>query len=254
MKKVLTVMVALLFAASAYADLIELWSLNEGSGKNAASSGTVGTTLVHDIGGADATWVATPSGIGVDHPARFRGQANPVWENTISQFTIAAWVKLEAHEATDRQIFNGGDAGIAMGVDKWNRLCTGSNLTWAPYYETCGGSVPIGAWSFLVYTNTGLRDSGDTDASKIYIDGVKVAEGIGPWTGPTGDTYRYITLGTHQVSGQPYFNGMIDEVRLYDTVLDQAAIDALMAAGPVPIPEPSLMVLLVGALAMLRKK
>ena len=111
------------------------------------------------------------------------------------------------------------------------------------------GSVALDTWSHLacVMEDTGTGYSANNRS--IYVDGQLVASDTwGDYTG-TGAGFR---IGSCSSSTGPglYFQGSMDEVRIYGAALDGATILAHSQGNYewYPIPEPSTMVLLVTGL------
>ena len=76
-----------------------------------------------------------------------------------------------------------------------------------------------GTWYAITYTYNGLT-------AKIYINGV--LKGSSTATVPFTDNTNDLFIGRTEDAGFPYwFNGVIDEVRIYNRALPQAAIKAL---------------------------
>ncbi len=87
------------------------------------------------------------------------------------------------------------------------------------------GPVPRGIWSHIALTFDGAEE-------RLYVDGELVDQGTG--SGPPvseGD----LEIGGSDEEGN-YFNGRIDEVRIYDRALDAAEVDSDMEA-PIQTPK-----------------
>ncbi|WP_235296369.1 LamG-like jellyroll fold domain-containing protein [Portibacter marinus] len=81
-----------------------------------------------------------------------------------------------------------------------------------------GNELSVGEWTHLAFTHDGVKD-------KIFINGVAVAEK--EVTGELNNTSSPLGLGFDPMSGSNVLNGDLDEVVIFDTALDDAAILAL---------------------------
>ena len=123
-----------------------------------------------------------------------------------------------------------GEAGIADNS-------TGGILNWSwsgPFDHGVGaggtppGTIYDGAWHHVAAT----YDSA-TSTKRLYFDGVELGSGKvlgGDLNSPSGN----FGIGARIVTPGDYFNGLIDDVRIYDEALSEAAIAALSnaTAGP----------------------
>jgi hypothetical protein len=95
-------------------------------------------------------------------------------------------------------------------------------------------TVNDGVWHFV--TTTRYKDTGKM---KLYIDGELQAEGTGHTY--TLDQIAFIGIGNNPsdvADNDEWFDGMIDDVRLYDYALSDAEVSALYAEAP-PIHYPT---------------
>jgi hypothetical protein len=83
-----------------------------------------------------------------------------------------------------------------------------------------GNELPVGEWKHVVMVHDGVFD-------KIYIDGEKVAEK--EVVGNLNSTTHPLGMGFNQVDGGSYFNGKLDEVKIFTIALTDAEIQALFA-------------------------
>lgn len=100
-------------------------------------------------------------------------------------------------------------------------------------------TVADGNWHFVVLTmNT------TTDSSKIYVDGQLRCFGTAPFGGLTsGSVSVPLEVGRHFRTGwgspDYYFEGDLDEVRIYDEELTAAQIATLFQSGTTAVGDPS---------------
>ncbi|MFT3866771.1 MAG: hypothetical protein QM729_21120 [Solirubrobacterales bacterium] len=150
------------------------------------------------------------------------------------EFTLEAWVRPE------------GEGYWSPVIDKENGASEGSAAAywlydgeWEPHVPWGGTQpssgeftgvegdepLPVGKWSQLTVTWDGSR-------ARLYVDGELVD--VGPAGAPP------ITEGNLDIGGSPelgyYFDGRIDEVRIYDRALTGAEVDADME-DPIQTPK-----------------
>ncbi|WP_267900722.1 LamG domain-containing protein [Rhizobium rhizogenes] len=83
--------------------------------------------------------------------------------------------------------------------------------------------MPSGRWTHVAVTLSGHTGT-------LYIDGTEVGTNTAMYfapfhIGPTKQNW----IGRSQYSADPYFNGLIDDFRIYNGALDSSGITALMA-------------------------
>lgn len=129
-----------------------------------------------------------------------------------SIITVSAWVKSQStgfeqviYEAStySLEFYSGGQIGLS----------SYGGITATP--QTTG--TYFGAWHHVVYTADGTN-------LNIYVDGVLVKSAAGTVTNPYGGK----AVGS---SSSRYFNGAIDDVRVYNRALSAQEIMALYNAG-----------------------
>ena len=214
------------------ADVIGYWKLDETSGSSAADSsggGNPGTVT-------GATW--TPSGK-VQGCLTFNGTSSYARiSRTISNdFSVAFWVRTTQAGGTgqwwqgqglvDGEVAgNANDFGTALCGDKF-AFGTGNPDTTI----TSATSINDGAWHYCVATRE--QASGTL---KVYVDGVLEATGTGSTQSLTAAaSLRFGSLQT----GMGFFQGSLDEVRLFNRALGHLEIAALYNDSSTPPPAPT---------------
>jgi len=136
-----------------------------------------------------------------------------------SDRTILAWVYPNSYPFSINHIFHYGNSSIgqAWGLAVWDDSRLGAH-EWGSYNRY--GSVPLNNWSFLVIT---LKSNW---IKNHYINGILV--GVGNYTPNT--TLNLTPKIGSRVSPGEYWNGLIDEVRVYNRALDESEIKALYEA------------------------
>ncbi|MBN1358535.1 LamG domain-containing protein, partial [Candidatus Bathyarchaeota archaeon] len=110
----------------------------------------------------------------------------------------------------------GGNIGFEVGKE-------GSPVTWAGVVAPVNSYLAVGKWSHIVGT-------ADTATHKVclYIDGVKVPN-EGYISGQINTNSIPFQIGKRSDGG--YFEGIIDEVRIYDRALSSSEISSYYAAN-----------------------
>ncbi|HOZ48791.1 MAG TPA: glycoside hydrolase family 99-like domain-containing protein [Candidatus Hydrogenedentes bacterium] len=140
--------------------------------------------------------------------------------------TIACRLKTDVPNQDDRwfanRIHDGHvDAGFRFGLNR-------GRLTWAvpqsrwSHHVTAEEPLPLGRWVHVAGTC-------DNRCIRIYMDGRRVAE-LARW-GVVKDGGTRLTLGNYDVGHAAHFEGLLDDVRVYDHALTDAEIVALAQGG-----------------------
>jgi len=200
--------------------LVGWWKLDEAAG-----------TTVADAGGnhagalaGDPTWTQGLLGGAL----AFDGQDDHVDLgttadlNVTAQITVAAWIKVKAFDMDWQTIIAKGDTAWRLSRDQGDNLhfaCTG---LWPEWVRGKAG-VNDGQWHHVagVYDGSELR---------LYIDGkldasVKTQGSINANTHP-------VWIGDNAEEPGRAWNGLIDDVRLYNYALSQTEIEILAERSP----------------------
>jgi hypothetical protein len=156
-----------------------------------------------------------------------------------ASFSIECWARVDGgagnyrSPVTSRDSGGNGSAGyiIYAGAGNTWEFWTGSGPGWNAITTTTNtGPVVIGAWTHLV----GTYDAASLTMS-FYINGVFVAERTNSTVVPVGSIglplpFR-IGSGATEGYGNYWFNGRVDEVAMYPTVLTPTQVAANYATG-----------------------
>jgi hypothetical protein len=147
----------------------------------------------------------------------------------IADFTVAAWVYRNAYGDYQR-VFSFGS-----GTNQYMTLLAstingngGARFTISVNGNTgeenikIGASLPVGQWVHVAVTQLGK-------VATLYVNGVAVNTNTEQWQAPfrLGSTTQN-WIGRSQFASDPYFNGLIDEFRIYRGALNATEIAALM--------------------------
>jgi len=199
------------------------YAFDETSGSMAADSSGNGRngTLVNG-----PTWAAGTAGnsVSLDGMNDYVDVPDGVVSG-LSDFTVAAWVRVDS-AAADSRIFDFGiGAGTCMYITANNsdgKLQFGITTSGVGGLQTVDATaLPVGVWKHVAF----VLSSG---AGILYVDGCEVARKTGITLRPsdlgnTTDNY----IGRSQSAGDPYFAGRIDEFQIYNRALTAADVGYL---------------------------
>jgi len=234
--------------SNAKAELVAQWTFDDSSNVGKA---TVGSDLTA-VGGAAYTSSGHSGGaLSLDGSTGYLhldGDALPTGVPAgHNSYTITAWIKTSNYGEGyigANSIVGWGSYGTDGGVNAFrtNRgIDSGDGLTdysWGPNYDIVRyGTVSDGVWHFAAVT----YDS-STNTKQLYLNGNTL--GL-PMTMPEGGLD--IGAGSFRVgstnSGGEFCNGLLDDVRIYNTALTSGEIATI--AG---VPEPSSLLLIISGL------
>ena len=204
-------------AASAPRGLVAAYGFEEGSGSQVADASGYGN------GGtiANATWVDSGA---YGRALSFNGSDALVTVDDSPSLhlkgamTLEAWVKPATIDGAWRDVVYRGvdDYYLAASSQADGRPAGGGGFNGAGGDGQVFGDdrLPTGAWSYLAVTYDGSM-------LRLYVDGKEVASK--PQSGMLVASHDPLQIGGDHIFGQ-YFEGMIDEVRVYDVALAPDAI------------------------------
>jgi len=144
--------------------------------------------------------------------------------------TVSFWVKvneLPAQAEAYLLSFGGWQERWKVSLPPHGKLVwTTNNASGISDMDSGDGNVLVpGVWQHLVFVHDGTKDI-------IYMDGVQVAEKN--VSGVMNPTTKSLGIGYNAVDGGNFFNGALDEVRIYNTALSAAQIAALYTTQSTP--------------------
>ncbi len=208
--------------------LVAYWKLDDGSGTTAtdASGNGYHGTLVNMNPGTD--WVSGKIGVALD----FDGSNDYVdigsGLSPLTDFTVAAWVN-PVKSDVDLHIISKGNNGTNTQWELTTSTVSGQVdfRAWSSGTGPSGVrstlSLPVGSWTHVVGTYDGTT-------WRIYWNGV--LDNTSTMPGPVATAYN-IYIGAVDIVGSPgqFWEGLIDDVRIYDRVLTDSEIQSLYLLG-----------------------
>jgi fibro-slime domain-containing protein/RHS repeat-associated protein len=212
--------------------LVSLWKFDEGTGSTAYDS----------IGGINGTihgaqWVGGVIGVALQFDGYSDYVSLPTTVINGTEFTVAAWANHFGPGGgtnEDNPIFQQRDAGlsstIALFADKnalSRVLAMIRSHNWGPDEQSISYTMPEhNQWHHYAMTV-------DANEFNLYIDDEKVAGTANLQTGNyvTSIDYVQIARSSYASQHQGYFNGVIDDVRIYDKALSAVEIGTIYEYG-----------------------
>lgn len=139
-------------------------------------------------------------------------------------FTLAAWVNPTSLTGANTWvgILGANGSGPAMGFKSGEFYFRGMGSDYRSYKT----DVPVNQWSHLAITfNHTSKDI------EFFYNGTSIRKNNWPGANPVSDPVRYVG---RQGNTWGYFDGLIDDVRVYDKALTTAEIQTVMATESVP--------------------
>ena len=199
--------------------LVAAYAFDEGSGStvsDASGNGNAGTI-------AGATWTSAGkygSALSFNGSSSRVTIANSSSLQLSSGMTLEAWVNPATVSSAWRDVIEkGNDNYFLMGTTDHSSAAGGGGIIGGSYGQVFTTSpLATNTWSFLALTYDGATE-------RLYLNGTQVASLA--HTGAITSSTNALTLGSDPLYGQ-YFNGLIDNIRIYNNALSAAAIQTDM--------------------------
>ena len=218
------------FGTAELAGLIGWWKLDETSGREVKDSS--GNENIGKILSGMPRWQS--SGGKINGALLFDGKGDYVHLADESNFdfagevTVAAWIKVNRFDKEWQAIVTKGDSAWRLqrhqGADALEFACTGLQIPGdSPYGGLFGKkAVNDGKWHYV----TGVYDG---EKMYIYIDGiVDVSQ---PASGAVATNDQPVFIGENAEMTGRFWNGLIDDVRVYNYALSEEQIKAFYNKG-----------------------
>jgi chitodextrinase len=198
--------------------LVAAYGFNEGSGStiNDASgngnSGTIVGTVSWSAQGKFGAALSFNGATRVDIPTS--GLLN-----LTTAMTLSAWVRPSSTPTLWRDvIYKGNDNYFLMASSDNNAPAVGGTWPGSHQYASAATGLAVNTWTHLAATYDGT-------AARLYVNGVQAASFA--MSGNLVTSFHPLQIGGDSIFGQ-FFQGLIDEVRVYNRALTQTEIQADM--------------------------
>lgn len=152
-----------------------------------------------------------------------------------SAMTLEAWIKPDALSGTQGVVSknfgnNAHPYQIRLTDDEIILGFYSNTIGWQPV-TTTSANLQVGQWAHIACTY-------DMTQAKIYVDGVQKASSYKNFEIPQND--QAFEIGRTKDVGYEYFNGIIDEVRVWDIALDATQVAENMCMNYLGSTDPNL--------------
>src|SRR5438309_1859832 len=205
--------------------LMAAYAFNEGAGTTVAdvsgnnNTGTIGTATWSSAGKFGNALVFNGTNALVTIP-------NAASLQLTTGMTLEAWVNLATVTAQWRDVIYKGDDNYYLEATSTNASLPGAGATLGNTFGTA--ALAANTWTHLATTFDGAT-------LRLYVNGVQASSRAMTGTLPTST--NPLQIGGDSLFGQ-FFQGRIDEVRIYNRALTQAEIQADMATPVGGTPPP----------------
>jgi len=227
------------------------------------------TAIIGSDGVATGTPTAVPDlGGNPDGAVLFGGQSDRDYYTiapaiaSASAASISFWARPDTVDTSEDGVVAVGASG--GGSDVYFTVMNRNDRRWRVDLDDGGNrrdavsnAAPVaGTWYHMVVTFD--SNPGSSEQLRMYIDGLLEGDvqSIGGDAAPYTFTHPWL-IGSER-TGERFFNGAVDDVRVYDHELTQSEVLDLYESGPLYdatiIPEPCTMVLALLGLAGLRAR
>jgi hypothetical protein len=204
------------------AELAVYWALDETNGIVAVDSSANAADGVYQ--GGYTLGVLSPElsiyGTAVDFDAAADGEVFKaswaVLNELTNDFTVAAWIKPNVVTGTVQRIFSSSSKGWGFGLSASNGLRL---TTYGITDYDISAVITTGVWTHVAAT---ISTNNDVE---FFLNGTSIGSVTGTYPAEIGEGNWFVAGNG---SGE-HFDGAIDEVRIYNTVLSYPKISALSA-------------------------
>jgi hypothetical protein len=210
------------------------WLRFDGDAKDSSASVNNGNLNNFTLDGTTNGWKSGKFGGSL----LFNGTSDYVMNSSVistSTVTNAAWIYLSAYPSTSTVI-----AGFATGNGSgtYDKDLTVNSIGQLYFYAYLGlaGSITTSAPSVFIPLNQWVFVAGTYDGTtaNAYVNGAVVGTNSISGTSYTGYGGADVLVGGTAGSYTSYFNGMMDDVRIYNRALSAPELTRLYAGSPPP--------------------
>ncbi|MEY4205129.1 MAG: hypothetical protein RL013_2833, partial [Bacteroidota bacterium] len=194
--------------------------------------------LNHGVPGGDVSYINANHPNGGALAVKFDGQADSILAPNAVQLisdytTVAFWIRVDGQNPADPESyildFGHWDQRWKISLPQHKKIVwtTNSNNTQFPVFISDmdsgdGNEMVPGFWWHVVMTHDGVND-------KIYVNG-QLAN-TKPAAGKLNSTGRPLGMGGNPIEGGQYFNGALDELKIYNKALTGGEAEHLFNTG-----------------------
>ena len=204
--------------------LVGYWKFDEDSGDTAGDSSGHNN---HGTLEGDPQWVAGKIGGALE----LNGVndyvdcgADPSLDITTGEITIAAWVKIDVFGDWDGIVTKGITGPSTYAMQMWSdgslRCCIGCGGAPGGGLWDANTKMVAGEWLHVAYTYDG-------STLRFYINGIKDSQEVAVLLQFQNNS-ESLTLGCDFEGGDEYFDGVMDDVRVYNRGLTEEEIRQIM--------------------------
>jgi hypothetical protein len=157
-----------------------------------------------------------------DGTAEFAAAGNSTALRTFNAITIEVWIK-PAVTCVGNIVAKLYDYALYCSVGEISYAFAGTSTSWVGV--TTGAAIPTNEWHHIAITR-----AASTNVAKFYLDGQLVYTGTADNAGTSAiknSSNSYLNIGARGQSST-YFNGSIDEVRIFNAARTEAQIESDM--------------------------
>ena len=150
---------------------------------------------------------------------------NPIYNTITKQITVSCWIKVNLFDPSWQAIITKGDHSWRLSRSNLSdklHFATSGNVLGKKDWLDGKTNVNDGNWHHVAGVNNGSN-------LNLYVDGVLDAS----WSTVTGplktDNFKVFIGANEESKNSRYWNGIIDDVRIYNRGLSEAEIKSLYA-------------------------
>jgi len=204
--------------------VVAYYNFNEGTGTTVGNTSST-TGLDGTANGTGPTWPSSPIRTG-NNALNFDGTddhvqapGNAIYD--ISSGTVEAWINPTVLDATNRAIVGLSTIGATATRFSFHVSSTTIGMWNGSTFATIPATIPTGTWTHLAFVCDGTN-------TVVYINGVAQGTPLTQAFGSAALTTLAVGVSKNGGGDNEFFNGSIDEVRLWSTQQSSAEINANM--------------------------